>query len=136
MLLNLLKYFNLVCASIPKMNSMSKFKNFSQLLYLCQYALNQFPLAKFSFSIKRLPPGGAPSNDLITNRILKNLSLKTLSFLTNIYNVMLKLSHFPKIWKFAVIIIIHKPDKSKHLSSLYDLLVYCQFLEDSLKMPS
>jgi hypothetical protein len=32
---------------------------------------------------------------------------------------MLRLSHFPKIWKFAVIILVHKPNKPKHLSSSY-----------------
>jgi hypothetical protein len=32
---------------------------------------------------------------------------------------MLRLSHFPKIWKFAVIILVHTPNKPKHLSSSY-----------------
>lgn len=32
---------------------------------------------------------------------------------------MLRLSHFPKISKFAVNILLHKPNKPKHLSSSY-----------------
>jgi len=46
-------------------------------------------------------------------------SLKTLTLLTHIYNSMLRLSHFQKIWKFAVIILVPKPNKPKHLSSSY-----------------
>lgn len=69
--------------------------------------------------INKLPPGKAPGNDLITNKVLKNLSLKTLMLLTHIYNAMLRLSHFPEIWKFAVILLIPKPNKPKHLSTSY-----------------
>jgi len=74
---------------------------------------------EIQFIIKKLPPGKAPGNDLITNKILKNLSLKTLTLLTHIYNSMIRLSHFPKTWKFAVIILVPKPNKPKHLSSSY-----------------
>jgi hypothetical protein len=69
------------------------------------------------YIIKKIPPGKAPRNYLITNKILKNLSLKTLSLITHVYNSMLRFFHFPKIWKFAVIILVHKPNKPKHLSS-------------------
>jgi hypothetical protein len=77
-----------------------------------------FP-GEMQYIIKKLPPGKAPGNDLITNKILKNLSLKTLSLLTHIYNSMLRFSHFSKIWKFAVIILVHKLNKPKYLSSSY-----------------
>jgi hypothetical protein len=42
-----------------------------------------FP-GEIQYIIKKLPPGKAPGNDLITNKILKNLSLKTISLLTHI----------------------------------------------------
>lgn len=74
---------------------------------------------EIQFLINKLPSGKAPGNDLITNKILKNLPLKTLTLLTHIYNAMLRLSHFPEIWKFAVIILIPKPNKPKHLSKSY-----------------
>jgi hypothetical protein len=32
---------------------------------------------------------------------------------------MLRFSHFPQVWKFSIVILIHKPGKPKHLPSSY-----------------
>jgi len=42
---------------------------------------------------------------------LKELPRKAIVLLTTIYNSMLRLAYFPITWKFAQIIMIHKPGK-------------------------
>ncbi|KAL4131520.1 hypothetical protein QTP88_008815 [Uroleucon formosanum] len=69
--------------------------------------------------IQKLRPNKAPGHDQITNKVAKNLSKKSIMFLTHIYNSMLRLSYFPSTWKHSVIIMISKPNKSKHLTSSY-----------------
>ncbi|KAL4098606.1 hypothetical protein QTP88_023174 [Uroleucon formosanum] len=69
--------------------------------------------------ISKLKPRKSLGYDLITNKILQHLPNKTLLLLTFIYNSMLRLSHFPQIWKFSIVILIHKPGKPKHLPSSY-----------------
>ena len=74
---------------------------------------------EISSIIKKLPIGKAPGYDLITNKVLKNLSKKGILLLTFIYNSMLRLSFFPAIWKIAVVILIPKVGKPKNLVSSY-----------------
>lgn len=69
--------------------------------------------------ISKLKPRKSPGYDLITNKILQHLPNKTLLLLTFIYNSMLRLSYFPQIWKFSIVILIHKFGKPKHLPSSY-----------------
>jgi hypothetical protein len=61
----------------------------------------------------------APGFDLITGQILKELPRKAIEFLTTIYNSMLRLTYFTVTWKFAQIIMIHKPDKPPHRVTSY-----------------
>jgi hypothetical protein len=69
--------------------------------------------------IQKLRPNKAPGHDEITNKIAKNLSKKSIMFLTHLYNSMLRLSYFPSTWKHSVIIMISKPNKPKYLTSYY-----------------
>jgi hypothetical protein len=69
--------------------------------------------------IHNLRPKISPGHDQITNKIAKNLSKKSILFLTHIYNNMLRLSYFPPAWKYSIIIMISKPNKPKHLISSY-----------------
>lgn len=52
-----------------------------------------------------------PGFDLITAEIASRLPKKTLLLLTHIYNSMLRLTYFPILWKFSVIVMILKPNK-------------------------
>jgi hypothetical protein len=52
---------------------------------------------KIEYTLKKLPACKFPGNDLITNKILKNLPKKCIVYLTYIYNEMLRLSYFPSI---------------------------------------
>jgi len=58
-------------------------------------------------------------HDLITNKILKNVTPKVLSYLASLYNSAMRLGTFPSSWKHAIIIPIHKPGKLAHSPSSY-----------------
>jgi hypothetical protein len=61
--------------------------------------------------IKNINLHKAPSCDLITGKILRQLPRKALILLTPIYNNMLRMSYYPIVWKFAHIMLIPKPGK-------------------------
>lgn len=63
------------------------------------------------FNINKLPLKKSPGFDLITAEVIKHLPKKTIVFLTQIYNAMLRLSYFPILWKYSTIILILKPKK-------------------------
>jgi Reverse transcriptase (RNA-dependent DNA polymerase)/Endonuclease-reverse transcriptase len=63
--------------------------------------------------IERSPPKKAPGYDLIVQPLLKALPKKGLVMLTQIFNAILRTTHFPSKWKHANITMIHKPGKSK-----------------------
>lgn len=72
-----------------------------------------------SVIMKELNPNKSPGYDLITGKILKELSRKGFVLLTIICNAILRLEYFPFQWKIANIIVIHKPGKPSHLVSSY-----------------
>ncbi|GBN61037.1 RNA-directed DNA polymerase from mobile element jockey [Araneus ventricosus] len=61
--------------------------------------------------MKHIKINKAPGIDSITNKMLKNLPLKIILKLTEIFNHMLKLRHFPNCWKTARVLPILKPGK-------------------------
>lgn len=62
--------------------------------------------------IKKLKVKKAPGREGITNKMVKNLPPTAYITLATILTAMLRLSHFPSIWKSAVIIPILKPQKT------------------------
>lgn len=68
---------------------------------------------------KELKPNKAPGYDLITGRVLKELSNKGLMFLTAIFNAILRIEYLPSQWKVAQIVVVPKPGKPSHLASSY-----------------
>ena len=69
--------------------------------------------------IDRLANKKSPGHDLITNKILKNLTPKALAFLASLLNSILRIGYFPNTWKQAIIIPIHKPGKPNSLPESY-----------------
>ncbi|GBN29799.1 RNA-directed DNA polymerase from mobile element jockey [Araneus ventricosus] len=61
--------------------------------------------------MKHIKINKAPGTDSITNKMLKNLPLKIILKLTEIFNHMLKFRHFPNCWKTARVLPILKPGK-------------------------
>jgi len=60
-----------------------------------------------------------PGYDLITGKALKELPKKAITFLTVLFNSMLRLSYYPLLWKFAQIIMFPKPGKPVNDISSY-----------------
>ncbi|GFT24028.1 RNA-directed DNA polymerase from mobile element jockey [Trichonephila clavipes] len=69
--------------------------------------------------VQRIKPKKSPGLDQISNRMLKNLSLKFLLFITLLINQLFKKNYFPDSWKTAVVIPILKPDKNPELAQNY-----------------
>lgn len=84
-----------------------------------------FPITKFSRSdvakiIKReINPKKSPGYDLITGKILHEITTKCLAQLTQIFNAVLRLNYFPCQWKVSQIIMILKPGKQPENVSSY-----------------
>ncbi|KAH8328926.1 hypothetical protein KR074_000731, partial [Drosophila pseudoananassae] len=53
----------------------------------------------------------APGEDLLDNKTLKILPIKALLFIVLLFNSVLRLSHYPRAWKNAIITMIPKPGK-------------------------
>ncbi|GFU76579.1 RNA-directed DNA polymerase from mobile element jockey [Trichonephila clavipes] len=69
--------------------------------------------------VQRSKPKKSPRLDQITNRMIKNLPLKFLLFITLLINQLFKNNYFPDSWKTAVVIPILKPDKNPELAQNY-----------------
>lgn len=103
---------------------------------------------KFFFSlnqvhklIKGMPKKKSPGFDSITKQLLIYMPRKTLVLLTQIFDASLRLGYFPKAWKRAKIIMIHKKGKPTDnvasyrpisllslLSKLFEKLLYPHIL--------
>ncbi|GFX87243.1 probable RNA-directed DNA polymerase from transposon X-element [Trichonephila clavipes] len=68
--------------------------------------------------VQRIKPKKSPGLDQISNRMLKNLPLKFLLFITLLINQLFKNNYFPDSWKTAVVIPL-KPDKNPELAQNY-----------------
>ncbi|GAB0089775.1 hypothetical protein DMENIID0001_043810 [Sergentomyia squamirostris] len=60
-----------------------------------------------------------PGYDLITGKVLRELSPKCLTLLRYIYNAVLRLQYFPNQWKVSEIILILKPGKKSEEVASY-----------------
>ncbi|GFW71097.1 RNA-directed DNA polymerase from mobile element jockey [Trichonephila clavipes] len=69
--------------------------------------------------VQRIKPRKSPRLDQITKRMLKNLPLKFLLFITLLINQLFRNNYFPDSWKIAVVIPILKPDKNPEIAQNY-----------------
>ena len=69
--------------------------------------------------IKTLKPKKAPGYDGISGKLIKELPIKAVRFITIIINSALRLNYFPYQWKVAQIILINKPGKQPELVTSY-----------------
>ena len=69
--------------------------------------------------ISKLKSKKSPGHDLITNKILKNLTSKALSYLASLFNSAMRFATFPSSWKHAIIVPIHKPGKPANSPTSY-----------------
>ncbi|GBM53848.1 putative RNA-directed DNA polymerase from transposon BS [Araneus ventricosus] len=69
--------------------------------------------------IKTLKPNKSSGLDQISNRMLKNLPLKFILYLTFLMNVLMQNCYFPNCWKTAVVLPIPKPNYDLSLPQNY-----------------
>lgn len=69
--------------------------------------------------IRKLKTRKAPGDDGIHNIMLKNLSQKSIVYITKIFNGCIKLGYFPHMWKTAKVIALKKPGKDIALPTSY-----------------
>ena len=72
-----------------------------------KYAIQKYSLKK------------SPGYDLITAEVARCLPKRAIVLLTVLYNAALRLTYFPLLWKFSIIILFHKPKKPPDLPSSY-----------------
>ncbi|KDR24442.1 hypothetical protein L798_06509, partial [Zootermopsis nevadensis] len=70
-------------------------------------------------AIKELKLGNAPGPNGISNRVLRHLPRRAITFLTKVFNAVLRRQHFPSAWKHARVVSILKPGKDPTLPSSY-----------------
>ncbi|CAH2097059.1 unnamed protein product [Euphydryas editha] len=58
--------------------------------------------------IKCLANNKAPGYDLIDKRILEELPRKGIVYLTMLFNAIMRVGHFPELWKVSLVTMIHK----------------------------
>ncbi|KAJ2938643.1 hypothetical protein O0L34_g11971 [Tuta absoluta] len=62
-------------------------------------------------TITNLKDKKAPGFDLVTKEILKELPRKATVFLTMLFNGILRVQYFPRLWKVSQILMVYKPGK-------------------------
>lgn len=79
----------------------------------CQMSLPIKPISPsdINYALKNIKKNKAPGYDLITGKMLQELTNKGILLITHIFNAMLRLCYWPTIWKYADIIMVHKPNK-------------------------
>ncbi|GBN55988.1 RNA-directed DNA polymerase from mobile element jockey [Araneus ventricosus] len=81
--------------------------------------LSSVTASEVSDFIKTLKPNKSPGLDQISNRMLKNLPLKFILYITFLLNVLMQNCYFPNCWKTAVVVPIPKPNSDLSLPQNY-----------------
>jgi hypothetical protein len=81
--------------------------------------IKPFPPSEVKEEIKKCANHKGHGFDLITGQILEELPSTAILLLTTIYNSILRLTYFSILWKFAQIIMIHKPGKPPNRVTLF-----------------
>ncbi|KAH8295604.1 hypothetical protein KR044_011681, partial [Drosophila immigrans] len=74
---------------------------------------------EISEAIKLLPKNKAPGIDRICYATLKALPIRAILYITLIFNAIVRVQVFPKQWKIAAILMIHKPGKPENEPESY-----------------
>jgi hypothetical protein len=70
-------------------------------------------------AIRGLKVGKAPDPNCIPNQVLRRLHKRAITFLTKVFNAVLRRQYFPSAWKHAHVVSILKPGKDPTLPSTY-----------------
>lgn len=88
------------------------FHSFLEAPYQMELPISKFNIKEVKQIINNeIQPNKAPGFDLITGKVLQELTDDCYRIITMIFNAMLSLHYFPLQWKVAQIILIQKPGK-------------------------
>jgi len=117
------EYLSKVFTTPQTNNNNNNFENIvkTSLGSACPMArpVKPFSPSEVKEEIKKCANHKAPGFDLITGQILNKLPSRAVLLLTTIYNSILRITYFPILWKFAQIIMIHKPGKPPNRVTSY-----------------
>ena len=88
---------------------------FQMTLPACKFKLKEVQ----AVITREINPKKAPGYDLITGKVLQEITKKCLKAITQIFNSILRLGHFPHQWKVAQIVMLPKPGKPMHAITSY-----------------
>jgi hypothetical protein len=83
-------------------------------LSIKHFTPNDVKFAIQNYSLKK-----SPGYDLITAEVARCLPKRAIVLLTVLFNVSLRLTYFPQLWKFSTIIIFSKPKMTPDIPSSY-----------------
>ena len=75
--------------------------------------------SEVKYLLRKITPRKSPGYDLLTPQILRQLPSKAITFLTYIYNCILRTTHFPLLWKHSTIVLFLKPGKPSNNTASY-----------------
>jgi len=81
--------------------------------------VNHFTPNDIKFVINQCSLKRSPRYDLITAEVARCLPKRAIVHLSHIFNSILRLSHFPNLWKFSTIILVPKLNKLPDLISSF-----------------
>jgi hypothetical protein len=85
--------------------------------YQLQLPINRLKRAEVQEAINNLNPKKSSAYDFITGKILKELPITGIKYLTQLFNAVLLKGYFLAQWKVAQIILILKPGSPNELTS-------------------
>lgn len=89
-----------------------KIKEYLEAPFQMDLPIKNFKTKEIKRVITReINPRKAPGFDLITGRVLQESTKKCFKAITQIFNAIIRLNHFPNQWKVAQIVMILKPGK-------------------------
>lgn len=103
-------------ASPNNINSVEEFLN-SPLPVA--HPVKHFTPNEVKYTIDKYPLKKSPGFDYITAEVARCLPKKAIIHLTHLFNSVLRLSYFPTLWKFSIIILVPKPNKPPDSISSY-----------------
>lgn len=103
-------------ASPNNINSVDEFLNSPLPVAL---PVKHFTPNEVKYAIDKYPLKKSPGFDHITAEVARCLPKKAIIHLTHLFNSVLRLSYFPSLWKFSIIILVPKPNKPPDSISSY-----------------
>jgi hypothetical protein len=107
--------------------------HYLETLYQLDPPLNHLLRSEVHAVVKNLNPKKSPGCDLITGKILQELFVVGIQYLTQIFNTVMLTGHFPAQWKVAQIILILKPGKPPNDPTSYCPIILLPILSKVFK---